>query len=182
MALYSKKPHLYINKHFVCVFFVCVLWMRPHNFCDLNCRKLKDRGDVALTLAWGKTWKVSLSSNNIDHNHQYSKDLSGFILCSLALVLRQAPKETLAKSVLAELPQQVTQYFKQRNLPPINPAPEWDAPKTRARTLYNSWTKPLFLLTANNTEWKCVYQLWTKICCEQKNQTLKNPSIIFAKY
>uniref|UniRef100_A0A8C6M559 Copine-2 n=1 Tax=Nothobranchius furzeri TaxID=105023 RepID=A0A8C6M559_NOTFU len=35
-----------------------------------------------------------------------------------------APKETLAKSVLAELPQQVTQYFKQRNLPPINPAPE----------------------------------------------------------
>lgn len=38
---------------------------------------------------------------------------------------RNAPKETLAKSVLAELPQQVTQYFKQRNLPPINPAPEW---------------------------------------------------------
>uniref|UniRef100_A0A671VNA3 Copine-2 n=1 Tax=Sparus aurata TaxID=8175 RepID=A0A671VNA3_SPAAU len=37
---------------------------------------------------------------------------------------RNAPKETLAKSVLAELPQQVTQYFKQRNLPPINPAPE----------------------------------------------------------
>uniref|UniRef100_A0A8C2D3L4 Copine-2 n=2 Tax=Cyprinus carpio TaxID=7962 RepID=A0A8C2D3L4_CYPCA len=29
---------------------------------------------------------------------------------------RNAPKETLAKSVLAELPQQVTQYFKQRNL------------------------------------------------------------------
>ncbi|KAG7523183.1 hypothetical protein JOB18_041367 [Solea senegalensis] len=37
---------------------------------------------------------------------------------------RNAPKETLAKSVLAELPQQVTQYFKQRNVPPINPAPE----------------------------------------------------------
>uniref|UniRef100_A0A8P4GSG0 Copine-2 n=1 Tax=Dicentrarchus labrax TaxID=13489 RepID=A0A8P4GSG0_DICLA len=37
---------------------------------------------------------------------------------------RNAPKETLAKSVLAELPQQVTQYFKQRNLPPTNPAPE----------------------------------------------------------
>uniref|UniRef100_A0A7N8WLF1 Copine II n=1 Tax=Mastacembelus armatus TaxID=205130 RepID=A0A7N8WLF1_9TELE len=37
---------------------------------------------------------------------------------------RNAPKETLAKSVLAELPQQVTQYFKQRNLPPINSAPE----------------------------------------------------------
>uniref|UniRef100_A0A665UYE4 Copine-2 n=1 Tax=Echeneis naucrates TaxID=173247 RepID=A0A665UYE4_ECHNA len=37
---------------------------------------------------------------------------------------RNAPKETLAKSVLAELPQQVTQYFKQRNLPPANPAPE----------------------------------------------------------
>ncbi|XP_005997254.1 copine-2 isoform X2 [Latimeria chalumnae] len=33
---------------------------------------------------------------------------------------RNAPKETLAKSVLAELPQQVVQYFKQRNLPPIN--------------------------------------------------------------
>uniref|UniRef100_A0A8C7PVI6 Copine-3 n=1 Tax=Oncorhynchus mykiss TaxID=8022 RepID=A0A8C7PVI6_ONCMY len=31
---------------------------------------------------------------------------------------RNAPKETLAKSVLAELPQQVTQYFKQRNLSP----------------------------------------------------------------
>lgn len=67
--------------------------------------------------------------------------------CSLALFLWQAPKETLAKSVLAELPQQVTQYFKQRNLPPINPAPEWDAPKTRAPTLYNSSTKPLFSLT-----------------------------------
>uniref|UniRef100_A0A672HYT2 Copine-2 n=1 Tax=Salarias fasciatus TaxID=181472 RepID=A0A672HYT2_SALFA len=37
---------------------------------------------------------------------------------------RNAPKETLAKSVLAELPQQVTQYFKQRNLPPRNSAPE----------------------------------------------------------
>ncbi|XP_061825837.1 copine-2 isoform X2 [Nerophis lumbriciformis] len=37
---------------------------------------------------------------------------------------RNAPKETLAKSVLAELPQQVTQYFKQRNLPPTNTAPE----------------------------------------------------------
>ncbi|XP_059848668.1 copine-2 isoform X2 [Hypanus sabinus] len=34
---------------------------------------------------------------------------------------RKAPKETLAKSVLAELPQQVVQYFKQRNLPPVNP-------------------------------------------------------------
>lgn len=41
----------------------------------------------------------------------------------------QAPKETLAKSVLAELPQQVTQYFKQRNLPPSNQAPEWDTPE-----------------------------------------------------
>uniref|UniRef100_A0A8C7Z2I6 Copine-2 n=1 Tax=Oryzias sinensis TaxID=183150 RepID=A0A8C7Z2I6_9TELE len=37
---------------------------------------------------------------------------------------RNAPKETLAKSVLAELPQQVTQYFKQRNLPPANSAPK----------------------------------------------------------
>ncbi|KAG7468686.1 hypothetical protein MATL_G00145620 [Megalops atlanticus] len=37
---------------------------------------------------------------------------------------RNAPKETLAKSVLAELPQQVTQYFKQRNLSPSNTAPE----------------------------------------------------------
>uniref|UniRef100_A0A8D0AIN9 Copine-2 n=1 Tax=Sander lucioperca TaxID=283035 RepID=A0A8D0AIN9_SANLU len=36
---------------------------------------------------------------------------------------RNAPKETLAKSVLAELPQQVTQYFKQRNLPPTNTTP-----------------------------------------------------------
>uniref|UniRef100_A0AAY5F4B3 Copine-2 n=1 Tax=Electrophorus electricus TaxID=8005 RepID=A0AAY5F4B3_ELEEL len=35
---------------------------------------------------------------------------------------RNAPKETLAKSVLAELPQQVTQYFKQRNLSPIHNA------------------------------------------------------------
>ncbi|XP_072135563.1 copine-2 isoform X2 [Mobula birostris] len=34
---------------------------------------------------------------------------------------RNAPKETLAKSILAELPQQVVQYFKQRNLPPVNP-------------------------------------------------------------
>ncbi|XP_043563079.1 copine-2 isoform X3 [Chiloscyllium plagiosum] len=34
-----------------------------------------------------------------------------------------APKETLAKSVLAELPQQVVQYFKQRNLPPVNSDP-----------------------------------------------------------
>uniref|UniRef100_A0A6Q2WYN4 Copine-2 n=1 Tax=Esox lucius TaxID=8010 RepID=A0A6Q2WYN4_ESOLU len=37
---------------------------------------------------------------------------------------RNAPKETLAKSVLAELPQQVTQYFKQRNLSPSNTASE----------------------------------------------------------
>ncbi|XP_038873390.1 copine-2-like isoform X2 [Salvelinus namaycush] len=37
---------------------------------------------------------------------------------------RNAPKETLAKSVLAELPQQVTQYFKQRNLSPSNTALE----------------------------------------------------------
>lgn len=65
----------------------------------------------------------------------------------LALFLWQAPKETLAKSVLAELPQQVTQYFKQRNLPPINPAPEWVPPNTRATMLYNSSTNPLFLLT-----------------------------------
>uniref|UniRef100_A0A8C6IRV6 Copine-2 n=1 Tax=Melopsittacus undulatus TaxID=13146 RepID=A0A8C6IRV6_MELUD len=33
---------------------------------------------------------------------------------------RNAPKETLAKAVLAELPQQVVQYFKHQNLPPIN--------------------------------------------------------------
>uniref|UniRef100_A0A8C1XCS6 Copine-2 n=1 Tax=Cyprinus carpio TaxID=7962 RepID=A0A8C1XCS6_CYPCA len=37
---------------------------------------------------------------------------------------RNAPKETLAKSVLAELPQQVTQYFKQKNLSPSNTMPE----------------------------------------------------------
>ncbi|MED6263830.1 hypothetical protein CHARACLAT_008662 [Characodon lateralis] len=43
---------------------------------------------------------------------------------SICSHIHKAPKETLAKSVLAELPQQVTQYFKQRNLPPINPAPE----------------------------------------------------------
>ncbi|POI31052.1 hypothetical protein CIB84_005197 [Bambusicola thoracicus] len=34
-----------------------------------------------------------------------------------------APKETLAKAVLAELPQQVVQYFKHQNLPPINLEP-----------------------------------------------------------
>lgn len=33
---------------------------------------------------------------------------------------RNAPKETLSKAVLAELPQQVTQYFKHQNLPPIS--------------------------------------------------------------
>uniref|UniRef100_A0A6I8S3F2 Copine-2 n=1 Tax=Xenopus tropicalis TaxID=8364 RepID=A0A6I8S3F2_XENTR len=32
---------------------------------------------------------------------------------------RNAPKETLAKAVLAELPQQVVDYFKNHNLPPI---------------------------------------------------------------
>ncbi|XP_040471618.1 copine-2 isoform X3 [Falco naumanni] len=36
---------------------------------------------------------------------------------------RNAPKETLAKAVLAELPQQVVQYFKHQNLPPINTEP-----------------------------------------------------------
>lgn len=35
----------------------------------------------------------------------------------------QVPKETLAKAVLAELPQQVVQYFKHQNLPPINSEP-----------------------------------------------------------
>ncbi|XP_069509563.1 copine-2 isoform X2 [Ambystoma mexicanum] len=33
---------------------------------------------------------------------------------------RNAPKETLSKAVLAELPQQVVQYFKHQNLPPIH--------------------------------------------------------------
>ncbi|XP_009075009.1 PREDICTED: copine-2-like, partial [Acanthisitta chloris] len=36
---------------------------------------------------------------------------------------RNVPKETLAKAVLAELPQQVVQYFKHQNLPPINSEP-----------------------------------------------------------
>lgn len=57
------------------------------------------------------------------------------LFCSRSLARSQAPKETLAKSVLAELPQQVTQYFKQRNLPPANPAPEWDAPETTTHAL-----------------------------------------------
>lgn len=51
--------------------------------------------------------------------------------CSTTAILRlafasfrpQAPKETLAKAVLAELPQQVVQYFKHQNLPPINSEP-----------------------------------------------------------
>ncbi|MGH0149315.1 UNVERIFIED_CONTAM: hypothetical protein FKN15_014933 [Acipenser sinensis] len=37
---------------------------------------------------------------------------------------RNAPKETLARSVLAELPQQVSQYFKQKNLSPSSSDPE----------------------------------------------------------
>ncbi|XP_061449729.1 copine-2 isoform X2 [Rhineura floridana] len=36
---------------------------------------------------------------------------------------RSAPKETLAKAVLAELPQQVVQYFRHQNLPPVNSEP-----------------------------------------------------------
>uniref|UniRef100_U3FX88 Copine-2 n=1 Tax=Micrurus fulvius TaxID=8637 RepID=U3FX88_MICFL len=36
---------------------------------------------------------------------------------------RSAPKETLAKAVLAELPQQVVQFFKHQNLPPHNSEP-----------------------------------------------------------
>ncbi|KAJ7312140.1 hypothetical protein JRQ81_006484 [Phrynocephalus forsythii] len=36
---------------------------------------------------------------------------------------RSAPKDTLAKAVLAELPQQVVQYFKHQNLPPITSEP-----------------------------------------------------------
>ncbi|XP_058011628.1 copine-2 isoform X2 [Ahaetulla prasina] len=36
---------------------------------------------------------------------------------------RSAPKETLAKAVLAELPQQVVQYFKHQNLAPLNSQP-----------------------------------------------------------
>uniref|UniRef100_A0A670YGA3 Copine-2 n=1 Tax=Pseudonaja textilis TaxID=8673 RepID=A0A670YGA3_PSETE len=36
---------------------------------------------------------------------------------------RSAPKETLAKAVLAELPQQVVQFFKHQNLPPLNSEP-----------------------------------------------------------
>ncbi|XP_070616862.1 copine-2 isoform X1 [Erythrolamprus reginae] len=36
---------------------------------------------------------------------------------------RSAPKETLAKAVLAELPQQVVQYFKHQNLAPLNSEP-----------------------------------------------------------
>lgn len=36
---------------------------------------------------------------------------------------RNAAKETLAKAVLAELPQQVVQYFKHKNLSPTNSEP-----------------------------------------------------------
>ncbi|XP_030897461.1 copine-2 [Leptonychotes weddellii] len=36
---------------------------------------------------------------------------------------RNAAKETLAKAVLAELPQQVVQYFKHKNLPPTHSEP-----------------------------------------------------------
>lgn len=36
---------------------------------------------------------------------------------------RNAPKETLAKAVLAELPQQVVQYFKHKNLLPSSCEP-----------------------------------------------------------
>uniref|UniRef100_A0A3Q4GR82 Copine C-terminal domain-containing protein n=1 Tax=Neolamprologus brichardi TaxID=32507 RepID=A0A3Q4GR82_NEOBR len=53
---------------------------------------------------------------------------------------RNAPKETLAKSVLAELPQQVTQYFKQRNLP--------------AHTRYKSLTKPLLFVSGKQNRTK----------------------------
>lgn len=63
------------------------------------------------------------------------------------LSLFQAPKETLAKSVLAELPQQVTQYFKQRNLPPTNPAPEWQC--ETASSLLDSSSQNLSSSTSN---------------------------------
>ncbi|TNN71132.1 Copine-2 [Liparis tanakae] len=53
---------------------------------------------------------------------------------------RNAPKETLAKSVLAELPQQVTQYFKQRNLPPTNTAPNFHSHTND--TELHPWVKP----------------------------------------
>ncbi|OXB76078.1 UNVERIFIED_CONTAM: hypothetical protein H355_000177 [Colinus virginianus] len=53
------------------------------------------------------------------YNHRCieSRATAAFPLCL------QAPKETLAKAVLAELPQQVVQYFKHQNLPPINSEP-----------------------------------------------------------
>lgn len=46
-----------------------------------------------------------------------------FSLLFTLLSALQAAKETLAKAVLAELPQQVVQYFKHKNLPPTNSEP-----------------------------------------------------------
>lgn len=52
-----------------------------------------------------------------------SSDIRPSLLTLLPFLLFQAPKETLAKAVLAELPQQVVQYFKHQNLAPLNSEP-----------------------------------------------------------
>lgn len=78
-------------------------------------------------------YPISASASVIGRSQlQEPNELSLFLawrqltdITCLCLLFSQAPKETLAKSVLAELPQQVTQYFKQRNLSPRNMMPEW---------------------------------------------------------
>ncbi len=104
-------------------------------------------------------------------------------MCSLTSFLYQAPKETLAKSVLAELPQQVTQYFKQRNVPPINSAPEWVAPKTSLQAVHSLYrTCPL----VNSKQYRkkvCISavnknMLWIL----KKSNTEDIPAVIFAKF
>lgn len=58
-----------------------------------------------------------------EHDKPSPSPCSHLMLVFLFSFCLQAPKETLAKAVLAELPQQVVQYFKHQNLPPINSEP-----------------------------------------------------------
>lgn len=70
-------------------------------------------------------WQGDRSFRTLMSNPYFCHGIIWLHLCLCLLFSPQAPKETLAKSVLAELPQQVTQYFKQRNLSPRNTMAEW---------------------------------------------------------
>lgn len=96
------------------------IWVRQHRASSLRRYPISLPDMTAIPVRWQQ---LQLPNEQFQLPGMLSDGrLTPFCVC---VWFSQAPKETLAKSVLAELPQQVTQYFKQRNLSPSNTVPEW---------------------------------------------------------